>query len=113
MIALIQKLKAKYGVKTVVVSNESRELNEYRIHEFKLVSFIDVFISSCFVHLRKPDPSIFLQALDVAQVKPENVLYIENTPMFVEIAEELGIKSILHVDYLSTCLKLKVFDLSI
>ena len=31
MIKLIQKLKAKYGLKIVVVSNEARELNAYRI----------------------------------------------------------------------------------
>ena len=33
----------------------------------------------------------------------EQVVYIENTPMFVQIAEGLGIQSILHTDYKSTC----------
>ena len=54
MIALIRKLKAKYGLKIVVVSNEARELNSHRIQKFKLYEFVDCFISSCFVHLRKP-----------------------------------------------------------
>ena len=36
MIALVRNLKAKYGLKIIVVSNESRELNAYRIRKFKL-----------------------------------------------------------------------------
>ena len=64
---------------------------------------VDCFISSCFVGLRKPDVNIFRLALDITQTQPHQVVYIENTPMFVEIAEGLGIRSILHTDYTSTC----------
>ena len=111
MIALIRKLKAKYGLKIVVVSNEARELNAYRIHKFKLDGFVDSFISSCFVHIRKPDADIFRLALDIAQTPARQVVYIENTPMFVQIAEGLGIHGILHTDYRSTCAKLASFGL--
>ena len=106
MIELVCNLKAKYGLKIVVVSNEARELNAYRIQKFKLDRFVDAFISSCFVHLRKPDADIFRLALDIAQVPARQVVYIENTPMFVQIAEGLGIRSILHTDYKSTSAKL-------
>jgi putative hydrolase of the HAD superfamily len=70
---------------------------------------VDVFISSCFVHLRKPDADIFRVALDIAQVSAKQVFYIDNTSMFVEIAQGLGIRSILHTDYKSTCAKLAAF----
>jgi len=106
MIELVRKLKAKFGLKIAVVSNEARELNAYRIRKFKLDGFVDIFISSCFVHLRKPDEDIFRLALDIAQAPAGQVVYIENTPMFVQIAEGLGIRSILHTDYRSTCTKL-------
>ena len=43
--------------------------------------------------------------------RPSRSLYIENTPMFVQIAEGLGIRSILHTDYKSTCAKLASFGL--
>jgi putative hydrolase of the HAD superfamily len=111
MIELVHRLKTRYGLKIVVVSNEGRELNEYRIHKFKLDGFVDFFISSCFVHLRKPDADIFHTALDTVGVSANNVVYIENTPMFVEIAEGLGIRSILHTNYKSTCTKLASFGL--
>jgi putative hydrolase of the HAD superfamily len=106
MIELIRKLKAKYGLKIAVVSNEARELNVYRIRKFKLAGFVDSFVSSSFVHVRKPDADIFRLALDIAQVPARQVVYIENTPMFVQVAEGLGIRSILHTDYRSTCAKL-------
>lgn len=47
MIKRVHKLKATYGVKIAVVSNEERELNAYRIRTFKLRGFVDSFISSC------------------------------------------------------------------
>jgi putative hydrolase of the HAD superfamily len=111
MIELVRKLKAIFGLKIAVVSNEARELNAYRIRKFKLDGFVDFFISSCFVHLRKPDEDIFRLALDIAQAPVRQVVYIENTPMFVQIAEGLGIRSILHTDYRSTCTKLTSFGL--
>ncbi len=111
MIDLITRIKARYGVKVAVVSNEGRELNAYRIRTFKLDRLVDFFISSCFVHVLKPDPAIFRLALDIAQVTAEKVIYIENTPMFAQIAEALGIRSILHTDYRSTRAKLASFGL--
>jgi putative hydrolase of the HAD superfamily len=111
MIALVRDLKAQYGLRVAVVSNESREVNAHRIREFQLDGFVDTFISSCFVHARKPDVEMFQLALDIAQAPAGNVLYIENTPMFVQIAEGLGIRSILHTDYKSTLAKLASFGL--
>jgi putative hydrolase of the HAD superfamily len=113
MIELIQQLKIKHGLKIIVLSNEARELNAYRIRKFKLDGFVDFFISSCFVHLRKPDTDIFRLALDTSQAPPRQVVYIENTPMFVRIAEGLGIRSIYHTDYKSTCEKLYALRLKI
>jgi putative hydrolase of the HAD superfamily len=111
MIELIAQLKVRHGLKIAVVSNEAREVNAYRIRKFNLDAFVDSFISSCFVHIRKPDADIFRLALDIAQAPARQVVYIENTPMFVQIAEGLGIRSILHTDYRSTCAQLAAFGL--
>jgi len=111
MLALAARLKARHRLRVVVVSNEARELNAYRIRAFKLADLVDCFISSCFVHVRKPDVDIFRLALDIAQTPPERIVYIENTPMFVQIAEGLGIRGVLHTDYESTCGKLDSFGL--
>ena len=113
MIELIRRLKTQYGLKIIVLSNEARELNAYRIRKFRLNEFVDFFVSSCYVHLRKPDEDIFRLALDTAQARARQVVYIENTPMFVKIAEGLGIRSVLHTDYESTCAKLASFGLEV
>jgi putative hydrolase of the HAD superfamily len=112
MIELVAQLKARHGLEIVVVSNEARELNVHRIRKFKLDGLVDSFISSCFVHIRKPDRDMFRLALDISQAPTRQVVYIENTPMFVQIAEGLGIRSILHTDYASTRAKLASFGLT-
>ncbi|MFT3824331.1 MAG: HAD family phosphatase [Chitinophagaceae bacterium] len=106
MIDMVCKLKATYGLKIAIVNNEGRELNEYRIRKFRLNRFVDFFISSCFVHFRKPDADIFRIALDIALVQPQEVLYIEDRPMFVSVAEGLGINGLFHENYASTREKL-------
>jgi putative hydrolase of the HAD superfamily len=113
MIELIRRLKAAYGLKVVVVSNESREVNAHRIRQFRLDRLVDAFISSCYVGLRKPDVEIFRLALDIAQTPIRQIVYIEDTPLFVRIAEGLGIRGILHSDYPSTRAKLSALGLKV
>ena len=100
-------------MKIFAVSNEARELNAHRIHKFRLNEFVDAFISSCYVGLRKPDADILRLALDIAQVPVKQVVYIENSPVFVQIAEGLGIQGIWHSGYKSTCDKLTSFGLEV
>ena len=102
MIDLIRRLKIRYGLKVAAVSNEGRELTTYRIQTFRLTDFVDFFISSCFVHYRKPDADIYRIALDIAQVLPAHVVYLEDRDMFVDVAKELGIRGIVHRDHAST-----------
>lgn len=106
MIDLVTQLKIDLRLKIAIVSNEARELNAYRIDKFGLDRLADCFISSCFVHVRKPDADIYKFALDIAQVRPEEVVFIDNTPMFVQIAEGLGMQGVLHTDLKSTRTKL-------
>jgi putative hydrolase of the HAD superfamily len=113
MLTLMRNLKKQYGLKIAVVSNEGRELTEYRIKTFRLNEFVDFFISSCFVHFRKPDADIFKIALDTAQIPANQVVYIEDRPMFVQVAEGLGIRGITHVNYENTSRKLELLGLKV
>ena len=102
MIELIQELKQRYKLRIGAISNEGRELMKYRIEKFKLKQFMDFFIGSCFVHIRKPDLDIYRLALDVAQVDPHNVVYIDDRAMFVDVARSLEIRGVVHNGYAST-----------
>jgi len=102
MIELVQQVKARNGVKVAVISNEGRELNEYRIPKFGLASFVDFFVTSCFVGLRKPDPAIFRLAIDLGQVPPSQTVYLDDRPLLVEAAATLGFKAVHHTSYETT-----------
>jgi putative hydrolase of the HAD superfamily len=113
MIDYVRRLKSLYRIKVAVVSNEGRELTDFRIDQFSLGSFVDFFICSCFVHVRKPDVDIFRIALDIAHVAPGQVVYIEDRPLFVEVAGGLGIHGVHHVDCRSTRQALDALGLSL
>lgn len=113
MIEFIKQLKVQYRLKIAVINNEGRELNEYRIKKFQLNQFVDFFISSCYVHFRKPDADIFRLALDIAQVPAEHAVYIEDLQMFVDVARDIGIRSIQHKNFLSTSAELASMGLKI
>jgi putative hydrolase of the HAD superfamily len=86
----------------VAVSNEGCELTRYRIQQFKLDEVIDAFVSSCFVHYRKPDKDIYHIALNISQSKPEQVAYIDDRRLFVEVAKGLGIHGITYTSLQET-----------
>jgi putative hydrolase of the HAD superfamily len=111
MLGLLSQLRLSHKLKVVVVSNESRELNAHRIRTFLLDTFVDAFVSSCFVGIRKPDLNISRLALDISQAPAEQIIYIENTSMFTEIAQGMGIRSVVHKDYESTCAQLASFGI--
>ena len=93
-IAFFKALKKRYQLRIIAVSNEVRELNDYRIKAFKLNELFDGFISSCFVHLRKPDKDIFRMASDISQTAPIHSLNIDDRSMFVEVAQALGMNGL-------------------
>lgn len=102
MIQFVTELKKKTGVKIVAVNNEGRELNEYRISQFGLNKIFDCFVSSCFVHVRKPDLDIYRMAIDIANVSPDEVIYVDDRLVFIEAAQGFGIRGIHHTSISST-----------
>ena len=82
----------KYLMATI--NNESRELNLYRINKFGLKDIFGIFVSSCFVGLRKPEVPIYRLALDVAQRLPEECCFIDDRALNLECARQLGMQTI-------------------
>lgn len=76
------------------INNESRELNAYRIEKFELRSIFGLFVSSCFVGLRKPEEGIYRLALDETQQVAEECCFIDDRPLNLEVAERLGMHTI-------------------
>jgi putative hydrolase of the HAD superfamily len=111
-IEYFKRLKKANNLKIGVISNEGKELSEYRIRNFALNSWIDFFVVSSFVHIRKPDEDIFRLALGIAQVPAQNCAYVDDRQLFVEVAQKLGIRSITHKALSNTSAELAAMGLS-
>jgi len=74
----------------------------FRSRQFGLADLVDFFVSSCFVHFRKPDTDIFRMAIDLAQVPAERTLYLDDRPLFVEVARGVGLRAVHHTSYQDT-----------
>lgn len=109
MIRYIKEIKQQYGLKVGVVSNEGRELAVDRIHRFDLTSFVDFFIVSSFVHFRKPDLDIYRLAIDVVQVPPTEIAYIDDRALLIEVGKSLGMQGIHHERVEKTKAALEMF----
>jgi putative hydrolase of the HAD superfamily len=76
------------------INNESRELNLYRIEKFGMRSIFSLFVSSCFVGLRKPEPDIYRLALEITQKRPEECCFIDDRALNLEVAKRMGMHTI-------------------
>jgi len=72
------------------INNESAELNHYRIQTFSLRSIFNLFVSSCFVGMRKPEKGIYRLALDITQRPAEECCFIDDRALNLESAARLG-----------------------
>jgi putative hydrolase of the HAD superfamily len=95
-IATRLKASGKYFIATI--NNEIFELNVYRIDKFRLRDTFPIFFSSCFLGIRKPDKEIYELALQVAQRRPDECLFIDDREVNLECPRELGINTILFKD---------------
>lgn len=99
MLPWLKTWKRQTDLPVFALSNENRELNEYRIDTFKLHEVFDGFFSSCYVGYRKPDPRIFKTALEITQVKPDECVYFDDRPMLVDTAKKLGMNGFHHQNF--------------
>jgi len=76
------------------INNESRELNNHRIEKFGLRKIFCLFISSCFVGLRKPERDIYRLALETTQIPADGCCFIDDRALNLECAAKLGMQTI-------------------
>jgi putative hydrolase of the HAD superfamily len=94
VLAFARELAAsgKYFMGTI--NNESRELNLLRIEKFGLRNIFRVFVSSCFVGLRKPESGIYRLAIEITQIDPKQCCFIDDRALNLECAAKLGMRTI-------------------
>jgi glucose-1-phosphatase len=85
------KLKPRY--KLGILSNANRGVIERKLSPEQLALF-DTRIISAEVGFIKPDPNIYLIALDRLATKPSETIFIDDLPDYLEPAKSLGIHTI-------------------
>ncbi|MHB8411594.1 MAG: HAD family hydrolase [Candidatus Acidiferrales bacterium] len=93
-LAVLGRLAAMRKYLMGALNNESRDLNEYRIQTFNLRKYFDVFLSSCYLGVRKPDEAIYQLALSITQRAGEECVFIDDRALNLECARELGMHTI-------------------
>lgn len=94
MSALIRRARGQ-GIKTALLSNSWG--NSYPRETWDGM-FDDIVISGE-VHLRKPEPEIYLLSAERLALRPAECVFIDDLEMNVVAARELGITGILHTSY--------------
>jgi putative hydrolase of the HAD superfamily len=89
---LIASLKGAH--KLVLLSNTNEWHFEHCLKTFPVVGFFDAFALSYRLGCRKPDRDIYRRALGLAGSAPEETIFIDDVPAYIEAAEALGIEGI-------------------
>ncbi len=97
-LAVVAKLARTRKYLIATLNNESLELNRHRIERFGLRSYFDVFLSSCFLGVTKPDAAIYQRALQITQRRPEECVFTDDRAENVESARRCGIHAIHYRD---------------
>ncbi len=90
-----------------VISNESAEINAYRIQRFGLRENFTAFFSSCYVGIQKPDVRIFQMALNVTQRAADECVFVDDRAENVAGGRRVGMNTIQFQDVAQLSAELK------
>ena len=93
-LALMQRLSRSCRYLMSTLNNESAELNLHRITSFGLQEIFKLFLSSCFLGVKKPDAAIYRLALKLTQQRPDRCVFIDDRALNLECAREEGMHTI-------------------
>lgn len=94
VLELAQGLSRSGKYLMATINNESRDLNEFRIRAFGLRNIFSLFVSSCYVGLRKPEEAIYELALEITQRPPEECCFVDDRALNLDSAAHLGMQVI-------------------
>ncbi len=112
-LAIVELLARARKYFLATLNNESLELNLYRINHFGLRNYFTVFLSSCFLGVRKPEEAIYRLTLEITQRAPEECLFIDDRGLNVECARRHGMHTILYQNPLQLQVELRKLGIEI
>jgi putative hydrolase of the HAD superfamily len=97
MLAWHQQLK-QAGLLTAILSNMGDSVLESIEREFDWLSSFDALVWSFQLGVAKPDPVIYSHALKQLGTAADETLFIDDKPVNVEAARELGMKALVYTN---------------
>lgn len=91
---IVERLARDGKYLLATLNNESLELNLYRIERFSLRNHFDLFLTSSFLGVMKPEEAIYRLALNITQHDPANCVFIDDREQNLERAALMGIRTI-------------------
>ena len=96
VVEAVREVRAAGG-RTAVVTNNVRELSDTWRPVLPLEELFDTVVDSCEVGLRKPNPAIYLLAVERLGVAPERAVLLDDIESNLRGAEAAGLRAI-HVE---------------
>lgn len=78
----------------MTMNNEGEDLNRHRIESFGLNDFVDAFLSSCWLGLRKPARRFYDRALGISEARPKESVLIDDRLQNLAPARAIGMNTI-------------------
>ena len=103
------------GILTAVCSNSIRATVETMMDKAALSNYLDLMISNEDVSNGKPDPEMYLKAMDFFSLKPNECLIVEDNENGIKAAKASGghllvVKEIEDVNFTSISQKIKLIE---
>lgn len=87
-------LRPRYA--TAILSNSGPGAREQEETRYGFSALFDPIVYSHEVGLEKPDPRVYRLTCDLLGVEPHEVVFLDDTPISVEGANEVGMIGVLH-----------------
>ncbi|MBB5362132.1 HAD family hydrolase [Deinococcus humi] len=95
-LALARELSGRWRMYSL--NNEGHDLNDHRIRTFGLHDFLLGFFTSCYLGVMKPSPTIYRIGLQLANVRPEEAVMIDDRAQNAEAARSVGMNAVHYRD---------------
>ncbi|MCD6503142.1 MAG: HAD family hydrolase [Euryarchaeota archaeon] len=90
---VLEELKRK-GYTLGVITDGDREYTEKLLKKKSIITFFDIIVSAEDVRRYKPSKDVFIQALKMLDLSPDQVIYVGDNPIKDKIGpESVGIKA--------------------
>lgn len=98
LVSEVQKIR-KRGIRCFIATNQEKVRTKYMIKEMGFANSFDGIYSSSHLGYKKPDVNYFREVVKDLSIKPEEILFWDDSRENVEAALSMGLKAELFASY--------------